>query len=231
MISIIVVNFNAYDFLDLLLESLGRFSELQNEVIVVDNSDNQRVVKQPHVHQFFMHANIGHGRGLNHGVVKALEMFPRNPFMMFLDVDCHFLCHRWETKFMSKMRNYAVIGGRGPASKPIRPACMFMHQQVAKCDWADSQGYKGNRKTPGGYDVAIKAYYKLLAENTPIGFLEAKPNRYGTLNGEEWCIDETPLVYHHWHGAHLKERQEDFPDNSLTEDKAKLFQQIPWRLP
>lgn len=231
MISIIVVNWNAYDFLHLLLESLGRFSEMQNEVIVVDNSEERRSVNAPHVHQFFMPTNIGHGRGLNHGVAKAIELFPRNPFIMFLDVDCHFLKHRWEAAFLSKMKDFAVVGGKGPPSKPIRPACMFMHQQAAKQDWADSQGYKGNRKTPGGYDVAIKAYYKMLSENTPIGFLEAKPNRYGTLNGEEWCIDDTPYVYHHWHGSHLKQRQEDFPDHNLEEDKAKLFQSIPWRLP
>lgn len=230
MISIITVNYNAYDFLWLLIESLERFSSLKNELIVIDNSDHREDVRAPNVHQFFMPGNVGHGRGLNHGVLKAFELFPKNPFIMFLDSDCHFLSQKWEAPFVGKMREYVLIGGKGVPSKPIRPACMFMRRDIAKQNWADSQGYRGNRNTPGGYDVAIKAYYKIMAEDKPIGFLTAGKNRYGTLNGEEWCIDEVPLVYHHWHGSHLLQRQEDFPEDDLIADKTLLFSKIPWRL-
>jgi glycosyltransferase involved in cell wall biosynthesis len=231
MISIITVNFNSYDFLYLMIDSLERFSYCAYELIVIDNSEKKELVQLPHVHQFYMPTNVGHGRGLNHGVAKAYEMFPNHSFIMFLDVDCHMISHRWESPLLEMMRDYDLVGGRGVPSKPIRPACMFMKKDLGSYDWADSEGYKGNRKTPGGYDVAIKAYYKIMADNFKIGFLEAKPNRYGTLNGEEWCAKGKPIVYHHWHGSHLKERQEDFQHHNLLEDKAKLFQQIPWRLP
>lgn len=231
MISIVTVAWNAYDFVDLLIESIERFSELQNEIIVVDNSNYRKEINKPHVHQFFMTNNIGHGRGLNYGAAKALELFPKNPFIMFLDSDCHFLCHNWETPFIAKMRNHLLIGGKGTPTKPIRPACMFFHRKAAHYDWSDTKGYAGVRKTPKGYDVACKAYYQMMADNQPIAFLESKKNRYGTNNGEEYAIEGKPLVYHHWHGSHLTERQIDFPNVDLQKDKDLLFSKIPWRLP
>ncbi len=231
MITIVTVNFNAYDFLGLLIESLYLFSEMPYKLIVIDNSNQKIQLNNPNVHQFFMPTNIGHGRGLNHGVAKAYELFPENPFLMFVDSDCHFLKHNWESMFINKMKNYDIIGGRGPIQKPIRPACMFMRKEIGRYDWSETPGYLGHRITPNGYDVACKAYFKIMADNFRIGFLEPKSNRYGCLNGEEWCIDNTPVLYHHWHGSHLKERQVDFPNDDLIEDKTNLFQRIIWHLP
>ena len=230
MLTIISVNWNSYDFLHLMIESLNRFSSIPYELIIIDNSENRIRGNEPHVYQFLMPTNIGHGRGLNNGVAKAFEMFPKHPYIMFLDIDCHIVSHQWEIPFIKKMKDYDIIGGRGVPSKPIRPACMFMKKELAKHDWCDSQGYRGNRVTPEGYDVAIKAYYKIMASDYKIGFLESSKNRYSTLNGEEWCIDGKPLVYHHWHGSHLKIRQEDFPNDDLEKDKEKLFSNIPWRI-
>jgi glycosyltransferase involved in cell wall biosynthesis len=231
MISIISVNFNAYDFLDLMIESLAFYSHAPYELIVIDNSTEKRTLHSPRVHQFFMHDNIGHGRGLNHGVSKAYSMFPDNPFLMFLDVDCHILRHGWEVPLINKMKHYDLLGGKGVSAKPIRPACMFMKKEIGKYDWCDTKAYGGHRINPSGYDVGILAYYRMQADGCNVGFLDHKKNRYGTLNGEEFAINGIPLVYHHWHGAHLKERQVDFPNSDLFADKAKLFSQIPWRLP
>jgi len=231
MISIIVVNWNAYDFLDLLIESVELYTRLPYHLLVVDNSTHKRPIRAKNTIQFPMENNIGHGRGLNHGVAKSFELFPDDLFLMFLDVDCHLLRHGWEGYFLSKMETLDIIGGRGVAAKPIRPACMFMKKPIGVYDWCDTKAYGGHRKTPEGYDVAILAYYRMSADKVRIGFLERKPNRYRTLNGEEWCINGVPLVYHHWHGSHLRERQEDFPNSDLLADKASLFSQIPWRTP
>lgn len=231
MISIITVHFNTYDFLGLLIESLHLFSQVPYELIVIDNSDNRQQLNHPNVHQIFMPSNIGHGRGLNVGVTKAHELFPDNPFIMFLDSDCHILKYRWEMPFISKMKEFDIIAGKGPPSKPVRPACMFMRRELSRFDWEETEGYRGNRATPGGYDVACKAYFKIMAANFRIGFLTAAQNRYGTANGEEWCIDDNPLVYHHWHGSWLNKRQEETPEIDLMADKTTLFSKIPWHLP
>lgn len=231
MISIITVNWNSYDFLDLLIESIELYTQLPYHLLVIDNSIKKQAVVAKNTFHFPMATNIGHGRGLNHGVAKSFDLFPNDQFIMFLDVDCHLLKHGWEAHFLSKMSTCDVIGGRGVTAKPIRPACMFMKKDIGRYDWCDTKAYGGHRKTPEGYDVAILAYYRMSADNVRIGFLERKPNRYQTLNGEEWCINGVPLVYHHWHGSHLMERQEDFPNSDLQADKRKLFGRIPWRLP
>jgi hypothetical protein len=108
---------------------------------------------------------------------------------------------------------------------------MFMKKEFGRYDWRDSTGYKGHRVTPDGTDVAIAAYYQMVHDGVKVGFLESKSNHYNTLCGEEWCIRDKPLVYHHWHGSHLRERQVDFPKDDLIKNKKLLFEQIPWRLP
>lgn len=231
MVVIITVNWNAYDFLGLMIESLDFYCTLPYQLIVIDNSVEKRDIKHGRVHQFHMPTNIGHGRGLNNGVAKAYELFPDWPFLMFLDVDCHFLRHGWEAPFIKKMENYDILAGKGVAAKPIRPACIFMKKEVGAYDWCDTKAYGGHRKNPEGYDVAILAYYRMMADNVPMDFLQAKKSRYRTQNGEEWCLNGVPMVYHHWHGSHLKERAVDFPGIDLEEDKRKLFAQVPWRLP
>lgn len=230
MVTIVTVNFNSYDFLDLLVESLELYTHTPYELLVVDNSTTPQTIKRPHVHQFFMDNNIGHGAGLNFGAFQAHQRFPRNEYLMFVDVDCHFLHHNWEVPFITRIKRYDLIGGRGVPSKPIRPACMFMKKELGKYDWRNTQDYKGNRLTPEGYDVAILAYHQIVADRHPVGFLESKKSRYDTHHGEEWCLDDIPLVYHHWSGTWLTERQKDCPEIDLLEDKKKLFARIPWRL-
>ena len=226
MISIITVSWNSYDFLYLLIESLALYSRLPYELIVIDNSTNKQSIRKVHVKQFHMSENIGHGPGLNQGVKMASF-----PFVMLLDVDTHILGHNWEDPFIKKMEEFDVIGGRGVSVKPIRPACMFMKKEFAHYDWRSTDGYKGHRITPEGTDVAIRAYYQMIEDGVKIGFLEHGPNRYGTHTGEEWMIDNKPLVYHHWSGTWLAKRQEDFPDVDLFKEKQKLFSSIPWRMP
>lgn len=231
MITIITVNWNAYDFLYLMIESLQRFSTLPYDLIVIDNSINKLKVTEHKVHQFFMPNNIGHGRGLNNGCEKAYNLFPKNPFLLFLDIDSHIVSHDWEMRFINKMNDFDLIGARGSQHKPIRPACMFFKKELIKYDWNDTSGYRGNRVTPEGFDVAIKAHHKIIADGFRVGYMDCIKNKYDTVNGELYCLDNKPIAYHHWSATWLDVRQDDFPDVDLQKDKEKLFQNIPWRLP
>lgn len=225
MISLIVVNFNSYDFLELLVESINIFSKIDYELIVVDNSYVKQNISGNNIKVFTQENNIGHGAGLNLGVKQA-----KFPYIMFLDVDVHFLKHNWEDYFLRKIKHCDVIGAKGVESKPIRPACMFLKKEFASYDWNSTPGYKGHRITPDGFDVAIKAYHEMIKDNVKIEFMESYQNRYKTITGEEWGLENTSLCYHHWHASHLKERQIDFPEDNLIENKKKLFNNIPWRI-
>lgn len=230
MINIVTVNWNSYDFLYLLIESLQKYTSCEYKLIVIDNSLKKQSISFTNVHHMPLDRNIGHGAGLNLGVSKCQEISPNYPYTMFLDVDCHFICRNWDTLATGMLETYDIVGGKGVPQKPIRPACMIMKKEWSNYDWKDTPGYKGCRVTPDGYDVAILAYHHILKDGGKIGFFKSKENRYNTLNGEEWCVGETPICYHHWHGSHLKERSVDFPHNDLFSDKANLFQQIPWRI-
>lgn len=228
MITIVTVCWNSYDFLELMMESLEIYTHVPYELIVVDNStEKEQIHQRTYLRQFFMTKNIGHGEGLNWG----LSMVKHMPYVLVLDADCHVLCHNWHDPFIELMKDYDIVAGKGVQVKPIRPCCMFMKREMAhEYDWRSTPGYKGHRVTPEGFDVGIQAYHKMLEDEVKIKLIRSKTNRYETLNGEEWCIDDQPLVYHHWHGTHLKERQVDFPHSDLQEDKAKLFGSIPWRM-
>mgnify|MGYP001011373080 CR=1 FL=1 len=205
ILSIVTVNWKSDDFLKVLKES-ATLTSVPYEFICIDNSIN----------------NIGHGEGLNAGAAQAT-----GKYVMFVDVDCHFLKLGWEQPILKLLESCDVVAGKGVPVKPIRPACMCLKTEIAKkYNWAASPGYKGHRITPTGFDVAIKAYYQMRGDNVKIDYMHPLPNRYGTLNGEEFSINQEPLVYHHWHGTHLKERSVDFPGIDLFADKDKLFKAL-----
>lgn len=221
-ISIVVVTWNSYDWLQLLLESLDIFTANPYEVIVVDNSD---IIKPlTGVKHIISGNNIGHGEGLNIGVKHCTH-----PHIMFFDVDCHVLCHGWDQLFLDL--NKDVVGGKGVPAKPIRPACMFLKSSMSHYDWRATPGYRGHRVTPEGHDVAISAYHQMVARGVDIELLPSVKSRYGTISGEEFCIGDKPVCYHHWSGTYLDKRQADFPNDDLFQDKENLFTQIPWRIP
>ena len=232
MLNLVTVNWNSYDFLQLLIESIEQYTEIPYNLIVIDNSSEKQIVPpRNHIHVYQQETNIGHGAGLNLGVKYSKDF--DHDYIMFVDVDCHFLRPRWHESFLRLMEEgYWVVGGKGVLEKPIRPACMWLTKEIAgDYDYRDTPGYKGHRVTPKGFDVAIQAYYQMRKDDIPIKLIESGPNRYGTLNGEEWEIDGKPLLYHHWHGTHLMERGVDFPDDDLFYDKQLLFSKIPWRTP
>ena len=67
MISIVTVNWNSYDWLNLMIESLQWYSQIEWELIVVDNSIEKKIIDAPNVKQYKMPENRGHGGGLNYG--------------------------------------------------------------------------------------------------------------------------------------------------------------------
>lgn len=224
-ISIISVNWNAYDFARVLIESAKIFTNRPYEIIIVDNSTVKEDLSYENVKQFPQWSNTGHGEGLNFGSLQATY-----PFVLFLDIDCHFIKRGWDDLFFKAIEGFDVIAGRGVPEKPIRPACMFLKQEIAvRYDWRPTPGYRGHRITPTGFDVAIQAYHTMLEDSVKIKLIESQCNRYKTLNGEEWLVDNIPVVYHHWHGSHLKERQADFKED-LLKDKQTLFSKLPWRI-
>lgn len=225
-ISILTVNWNAYDFAALLIESLMYCSKEDHPVIIVDNSSKynpffQEYINQPFVKHFQQDKNIGHGEGINVGLRKV-----ETEYVFILDIDCHFVYKNWE----DEVSKYEIVAGKGVTVKPLRPSCVFIKTKLAQTyDWRATPGYKGHLITPNGFDVGILAYHQMVKENRKIHWMIAHSSRYKTNHSEEWHLDGKSIIYHHWHGSHLKERQkEDYPNENLWENKIKLFKQFPY---
>jgi hypothetical protein len=212
----LTVNYNSEDFLKVLFKSIDPITP----IVVVENSHTPK--KYPRASTIVNQGEKTHGEGLNLGL-KAVE----TEHVLILDVDCHIISSQWIKLFSKALEGYDVITVAGPPQKPIRPACVFMKTADAKkFDWRATPGYKGHRVTPEGFDVGIQAYRQMRIDGFKIKYMTTiKPSRYGTLNGEEYSIDDVALIYHHWHGSHLVERSSDYPDVDLLADKKKLLRQ------
>jgi len=229
MIRILTVNYNSYDFLHLLIDSVEYFEfGIPYEIVVIDNSTEKQKVDRKNTYICGLPGNEGHGAALDYGLKNTSFATPNDyEYTMVVDVDCHFLCFAWEDMLLDLMEDYDFVAGRGVPQKPIRPACMFMKNKIGVAyNWKDTPRYKGHRVTPEGFDTTIQAYHQMVRDGVPIWLLESQENRYQTLNGEEWCVDGRPFLYHHWHGTHLKERQVDFPNDDLMADKEMLFEKL-----
>lgn len=234
MISIVSVNYHSCDWAELLCESCRRFSSEPHEIVIIDNTPQTtttipwaRVIKN----SFPM--DTTHGNGLNQGVAAAA-----GEYVLILDIDCHFLAAGWEDRFRRVLHQpYEppyCISVAGSDVKPLRPACVFMKTEDArKYDWRATPGYQGHRITPDGFDVGIQAYHQMVKEGRQFYWMEKCEqglSRYDTLTGEEYGFGSLPLIYHHWHGTHIQERNKvDYVEHDLASEKAKLFSRIPWR--
>lgn len=237
MISILSVNYNSYDWATLLIESAKRFSKLNNKIVIVENT-RSNIQNIPYSKTIFNPGETTHGEGINLGL-KHID----TEYVLILDIDCHFIAYGWELILIntlkgetsqSQINSFFCVSVPGPAEKPLRPACVFMRAEDAlHYDWRATPGYKGHRITPTGFDVGIQAYRQMVKQNKSIYWMtpsQCGKNRYGTITGEEYSINSLPMIYHHWHGTHLKERNKvDYKDIDLLKEKELLFKMISWR--
>jgi hypothetical protein len=224
LITILTVDYNSHDFVKLMVESVRRFDTEETPIVVVDNSKEPDFVRG--TIRIENQGEKSHGEGLNLGL-KYVD----TEYVLILDADCHVLSGDWKQDFRVGMGQWDVLTVAGPVQKPLRPACVFLNADLARSfEWRATEGYKGHRVTPSGFDVGIRAYHAMMQKKLRIGFMDAmRPNRYKTLNGEEYLIGGIPTIYHHWHGTHLNERSSDFPGLDLQADKDQLFKAIRWR--
>lgn len=222
--SIVVVNHQSYRFLNLLLQSLDRFSNWNHIVIVFDN-ESHLSIEFENVVQVRSKVNLGHGGGIN----ECLQLVETENTLIF-DSDIHVIREGWDERVRAILEEHELLALQPNSSKPIRGGFGGGRTALLKgCDFRASVGYRGVRKTPQLYDTGMRAAQKLLAAGHKTAFLACRPDQnIGTKTGEEILVDDTAIAYHHWHGSHLTYRQKDFPQNNLILEAEKVFRHYSW---
>ena len=65
MISILTVNWNGYDFQDILLNSVREYSSEDHPILIFNNNYNKNPNPRKDVKEWSAGKNLGHGYGIN----------------------------------------------------------------------------------------------------------------------------------------------------------------------
>jgi glycosyltransferase involved in cell wall biosynthesis len=202
LISIVAVNYNSRDWIELLVKSVRKFTLAAHELVIVDNAseDDSQVwlEAQPDVRLFTLRQNVGHGRGLDHGIRQA-----RFKYVLVLDADAHIQRTGWDEDILNLYwqdngtRLVAAGGGdpNAPNPKPIHACFQFFEREF----------FLGNGLSfiPGQYDVGRKNYYDVLDLGYKVVRVMAGPKFYPDTYGDEYYIEGRPTFFHQWYSSRM----------------------------
>jgi len=228
MLSIITVSYNCLDFIQLLVQSVRRFTTWPHELIIIDNasSDGSRewLESQPDIRLAPLTNNIGHGRGLDMALGLA-----SGDFCLILDADSHIQRSEYECDLLAHYRsgpNVRLVAAQGtynvdaPDAKPIHAAFMFFETQVFK-------DLKLSFIADGRHDVGRKIFYDLRDMGFATVRIESGIKFYDGVYGDNYYLDGRPTLYHNWYSSRMWERDfvDDYKRFDFEKYKANLFSQ------
>ncbi len=129
LLTILIVNYNTSDFIEVSLGALKKLTKNKYKVIICDNgsrhSDKEKLKrianKYPSVELLFRQqtgpAGIGHGEALNILIEKI-----DTPYGVFLDADAVFLKKEWDEILINQLDDKIKIIGCPPAKNPNKPS-------------------------------------------------------------------------------------------------------------
>lgn len=129
LISVIMVNYNSSEFIELALYSLEKLTKNKYKVFMCDNGSDskdqknlQRIVsKYPNVDLFFRQqsqfGSMGHGEALNILIEKV-----DTRYTVILDADATFLIKNWDEILLSELNTDTKIIGTQPVPGSKKPS-------------------------------------------------------------------------------------------------------------
>lgn len=225
MISILSVNWNSLQWMNLLVKSIRKFTSEAYEIVIVDNGSEDRSVDYLKEHKeikgIMLNHNIGHGTGLDLALKNA-----SHEYCLVLDIDAHVQRENWDrdliSLYNSKIRLIAALGGK----KFIHPCFMFFERKFFL-----ENGLSFIAKD--GFDVGRRIYHDIIesgfgVERISSGYEDAQHNKfYPGAWGDEYYIDGKATIYHNWYGSRFWKRKEvdHFKRKDFDEKKGILFSQ------
>ena len=228
MISILSVNWNCLDWMQLLVQSVRKFTTVPYEMVIVDNNSQDGSVewlgKQNDVRAILLDQNIGHGAGLDLGLQHV-----KYPCCLVLDIDAHLMKKHWDfdlLDILSKNAQCKLIAAKGGEPKPIHPCFMFFPV-------AFFRQHKFSFKHTKEYDVGRKLYPDILnlgyeVFRVGIGYEKAPNGKYyeGAF-GDVYYLNQQCLIYHNWYSARMwqKEKVDNLTKDEFERGKKIVFGQ------
>jgi len=131
-ISILIVNYNTFDFVKLSLYALSHLTKSSFHVYICDNGSQKKDIAKleklkdtyKNITIFFrqqsQEGSIGHAEALDFLIEKS-----QSPFTVILDADCIFLYNGWDKLLISELKDKVVIAGTPPVPTQNRKPLDF----------------------------------------------------------------------------------------------------------
>ena len=225
MISILSVNRNCLDWMQLLVQSVRKFTTIPHEIVIIDNNSQDGSVewlkKQGDIKAVMLNHNIGHGAGLDLGLQHV-----KYPHCLVLDIDAHLMKPQWDfdlLDIMSKNTQCKLIAAKGGDPKPIHPCFMFFPVRFFR-------EHKFSFKPTKEYDVGRKLYPDILnlgyeVFRVPTGYEKPGVKFYDGAYGDVYYVNQEHIVYHNWYSSRMwkKDRVDDLTREEFERGRKVVF--------
>ena len=123
--TVVIVNWNSRDFLDVTLRAVELYSPRSTRILVVDNhsSDGSRslVESYPCVKWLSLPRNVGHELALDIGFLLS-----RTEFVIALDVDAFPISAQWIDRLVGPLQDGYCVSGAHLRNGFVHPCCLAM---------------------------------------------------------------------------------------------------------
>jgi glycosyltransferase involved in cell wall biosynthesis len=125
--TVVTVNWNSWDHLEVLIDVVRRRSPAGTRIIAVDNGSEdgsrERIAARPGVDGLLLPANVGHELAMDLGVLLA-----ETEFVVALDVDAFPLHEDWLERLLAPLSEGAQVSGARLNRSYVHPCCWAMRK-------------------------------------------------------------------------------------------------------
>jgi glycosyltransferase involved in cell wall biosynthesis len=125
--TVVTVNWNSWEHLEVLIDVVRRRSPTSVEIIAVDNGSvdesRRRIRERPEVNGLLLPANVGHELAMDLGVLLA-----ETEFVVALDVDAFPLHDDWLERLLAPLSEGAQVSGARLNREYVHPCCWAMRK-------------------------------------------------------------------------------------------------------
>ena len=125
--TVVTVNWNSWDHLEVLIDVVRRRSPAGTRIIAVDNGSvdgsRERIAAAPGVDGLLLPANVGHELAMDLGVLLA-----ETEFVVGLDVDAFPLHDDWLERLLAPLSDGAQVAGARLNRNYVHPCCWAMRK-------------------------------------------------------------------------------------------------------